>query len=93
MKILHALLAGSMLLAFAPLAVAGEAGDTCAAPPDEGIAHPLKERTYLFLDASKGADKVGEWTERNGAPGLQTTKCFHLGVYRLSADLKADLLP
>jgi hypothetical protein len=51
----------------------------------EAIRHPWKSDAYIFFDVSQ-PDKLGEWTELNRAPGLQTVACFQFGAFMYGMD-------
>lgn len=95
MRSLHVLLAASLALALSPTALAAET-NCVDDPPNEGLAHPLKKGSYLFIAGSDGtvdAEKFGEWSETNIRGGLQTSVCFAFGQPQYGADRQAKLLP
>lgn len=58
---------------------------------DGAIAHPTKSNAYLYLGPDPA--KLGEWTEWNGRPGLQTVNCVSAtGAVRYAMDLHFALV-
>jgi hypothetical protein len=89
MKSLFVILTASLMLAALPMSIAA----TCEEqPPQEGVAHPLTNGHYLYLDATQ-PEKTGEWQDSNHVGGLQTSTCRTgtTTVYR--ADFQAKTLP
>lgn len=90
MKTRTILLSAGLLLTLLPLATAEE---TCGrAGTTEAIKHPTREDAYIYLDATK-PNRLGEWIESNGAPGLQTIDCIKFGIRHFRADVQTAGLP
>lgn len=90
MKGLYIVITASVLVASLPLAGA-ETFACYREPPQEGLVHPLLAGRYLFVDVTQ-PEKLGEWTERNQRPGLQTEDCGSPQVY-YQKDQQALVLP
>ena len=94
MKSIAIVLAASFLAVVA--APSALAADDCASEAQtDYIVSPFddEKRTYLFINPTV-PNKLGEWSEANENPGLQTEACFQSGVLIAFADTKAgSLLP
>lgn len=90
MKTWTVALTAGLLVGSLPFATAEE--PCTRAGPTEAMDVPGKPGSYLFFDMTQAA-KVGEWSEKNDATGLQTVKClFRSGATRLHADAKVPIL-
>lgn len=92
MKTFTIALAASMLFVAMPLASASVDDECPPAAATSYVKHPLQEGRYLWIDPRE-PNKLGEWTENNRIPGLQTAACFYLGVHRYGADKQMVVLP
>lgn len=92
MKTFTIALAASMLFVAMPLASASLDTECPPHAATSYIEHPVDEGRYLWIDARE-PNKLGEWTENNRIPGLQTAACFYLGVHRFAADKHLAVLP
>lgn len=91
MKTISFALAGALLVAVAPFALAAE--QTCnETAATDYIEHPMQKGSYLFIDATE-PNKIGQWSEKNAKPGLQTEKCYRAGILRYNPDVKLAILP
>lgn len=96
MKPMTILLAASLLTLALPVALADETGD-CPQPieMEQYIEDPTRPGKYFFIDVTdpQAANRLGEWTESNPLPGLQTQACFEFGMFVYGADTHSAILP
>lgn len=88
MKTIMITLTASLFLGLLAVPMVTASEQTCGRADEAGalvFEVPGQRGNYLFLDVTQ-PDKLGHWTELNGATGLQTIACMRFGVIRYTPD-------